>query len=300
MRPWLTLLPCTLLIACGNSTGTGTAIPEANWEGEVRILPGDTSFVPCGSTVHYKLTGPGLDSIAHRYTFLNTVPGQWIKTWCSGHLTSPGPGRDSVLTAARYMHMDSEVRCPPVPNDSMAGNYVSVIQGSLAAITQQVMLLHGGDAVLTTTAPGSPFLEEDGNWGLDADGTLVLELPQRHTRFSYTWSKDGLISHLAHGGNGPTYEHLGPADRMQGTFGRTARWLAMVATAEGNIVRPEDLRPSMSLDSLFPDPAAKAALRASAGDTLGLSERKLAALWATVDNVKEVNALMRMHIQAAR
>jgi len=87
---------------------------------------------------------------------------------------------------------------------------------------------------------------------------------------------------------------------MEGTFGRTAMWLAAVATGQGDTLRAESLRPDMSLDSLFPTPAAREALRASAPDTLGMTEQKLNSLWGSSEQVKDVNALMRTHLMEVR
>ena len=56
----------------------------------------------------------------------------------------------------------------------------------------------------------------------------------------------------------------------------------------------------MSLDSLFPTPAAREALRASAPDTLGMTEQKLNSLWGSSEQVKDVNALMRTHLMEVR
>ena len=38
----------------------------------------------------------GLDSLARRYAWLHTMPGQWIKTWCNGWLAAP---RDALPVA---------------------------------------------------------------------------------------------------------------------------------------------------------------------------------------------------------
>lgn len=293
---------CILVLAygCKEAGSSEKASADTYWEGEVRILPGDTAFTPCGSTTPIRLTGPGLDSIAHRYTYLHTATGQWIKTWFSGRMTLPAVEKDSVLHATHYMHMDSEVDCPPVPNDQMVGKYVSISGGSLGIVTQQIMLLPGGDAVFTTTAEDSPVIEDDANWGLDADRDLVLELPQRHAKFLFTWEKGGLRSYLPNGAPGPAYKLLGTADRMEGTFGRTANWLAAVAASQGDTLRAEDLRLNMPLDSLFPTPEAREALRASAVDTLGMPEQTLNTVWGAADNVKDVNTLMRNRLREVR
>jgi hypothetical protein len=301
MRTRSLLLYCTLFAACNNGTGTDRPTLDLTWEGEVRILTGDTLFTPCGTTTKFRLTGPGLDSIAQRYGYLVTVPEQWIKTWCSGHLAAgPGGGPDSVLVATRYMHMDPAAYCAPVPNDSMSGSYVAVSTNSAATRTEQLILLPNGDATITTTGMGGLHSELDGHWGLNSDGNLVFVEVQARFMLLFKWDQGNVVRMQPDGRTGEVYAREGVADRLQGTYGRTARWLAAVSTELGDPLRAEDLRPSMPLDSLFPDPASRAALRASAGDTLGMNEQKLNTVWAKADNVQKVNMLMRMHLRAAR
>lgn len=285
---------------CQVAGPNGKPVVDKHWEGDVRILPGDTSFVECGTTVPMRLTGPGADSIAQHYTQLSTLPGQWIKTWCSGQMVLPGPGLDSVLQASHYLRMDSSVNCIPVPNEHMAGKYVSISVGQTGLITEQNLLLQGGDAVSSITAPNAPLTEDDGNWGIDANGDLVVQLPERKAKLTFMWEKGGLRSKLPNGAPGPTYRLAGHADRMDGTFGRTATWLAAMAKDQGDTLRAENLRPSMALDSLFPRPAARAALRASAADTLGMTEQELDRVWNAARTVKDVNALLRSHFREVR
>ena len=241
-----------------------------------------------------------MDSIAHRYAYLNTVPGQWIKSWFSGHFVAdPAGERDSVLIAERYMHMDVEVTCPPVPNDSMAGSYKAVLATSAIARSETMLLLPNGDATLFTNS-NTLNSEVDGHWGLNSDGQLVFVEYDGKYRYSFLWEKGQLVRLLQDNARGVVYERDGPPVRMQGAFRRTAIWLAVVATAEGHELLAMDVLPAMRLDSLFPDPTAQAALRASAGTQLGMNEHQLNTTWAKAESVQDVNMLMRAHIRAKR
>ncbi len=298
MRPLILLLPGLLAVACGPGT---TAVHERNLEGEVSIQPGDTVFMPCGALRSYRISGPGLDSIAGRYAYLVTKPGQWIKTWCQGYLVPAGnDGRDSMISVTRYMHMDAEVHCRPIPDATTAGSYRKAPAGIVPSSQEQLLLFPNGDATSIITNMDNMQIESDGRWGINSGGLVALSLLQPKFTYLYKPGPHGLQRILPDGAIGGTYAREGPADRMQGTFGRTARWLASVATANGHAVTAEDLRPAMLLDSLFPDPASRAALRASASDTLVMDEDRLNKVWPTADNVQEVNILMRMHLRTGR
>ncbi|MGB3870395.1 MAG: hypothetical protein WA937_13160 [Flavobacteriales bacterium] len=271
-----------------------------NFQGEVRILPGDTAFGPCGSLAVFRLTGPGLDSIAHRYTYLNTVPGQWIKTWLSGHYApDPAGGPDSLLIAERYMHMDVAVTCPPVPDRRMAGNYVADPAQHADARTTRLLLLPNGDAT-SFTSSNTMHTEVDGHWGINKDGQLIFVEYDGKYSFAFAQEQGRLVRVLAGNARGAAYVREGPPVRLQGAFGRTARWLAEVATAQGHPLRAEDVRPAMPLDSLFPDAASQAALRASAAEQLNMDEHQLSTTWTKAENVQDVTMLMRAHSRAER
>ncbi len=269
-------------------------------QGEVRILPGDTAFSPCGSNGIFRLTGPGLDSIAHRYTYLNTVPGQWIKTWFSGHFApDPGGGADSLLIVERYMHMDVAVICPPVPNDSMAGSYKADLPTSTSDRSETLLLLPNGDATLFTHS-NTLNAEVDGHWGLNSDGQVVFVEYDGKYRLSFLREQGRLVRLLQDKTRGTVYERNGPPVRLQGAFRRTAIWLSVVATAQGHELQAMDVRPDMRIDSLFPDAASQAALKASAREQLGLNDQLLNTTWTRAENVQDLNMLMRAHIRAKR
>ncbi|MGB6048575.1 MAG: hypothetical protein WBG34_13345, partial [Flavobacteriales bacterium] len=185
-----------------------------NFQGEVRILPGDTAFGPCGSLAVFRLTGPGLDSIAHRYTYLNTVPGQWIKTWLSGHYApDPAGGPDSLLIAERYMHMDVAVTCPPVPDRRMAGNYVADPAQHADARTTRLLLLPNGDAT-SFTSSNTMHTEVDGHWGINKDGQLIFVEYDGKYSFAFAQEQGRLVRVLAGNARGAAYVREGPPVRL--------------------------------------------------------------------------------------
>ncbi|HRN36712.1 MAG TPA: hypothetical protein PLV70_04240 [Flavobacteriales bacterium] len=285
-------LAVLLLSACGSGgAGGAPSAPDVLLVGEMRISSGDTIFMPCGTQRRLRITGPGLDSLARRYTWLQTGPGQWIKAWCNGHLTAVPGSADSLLVAASYVHMDAAVHCPPVPLDTLAGRYVARAAMPGGEHLEQLDLLRGGDAVITTTMPGVDA-EVDGTWGLNSDGQLIFEEAGKKFAFRYTLNDGGLVRHLP---NGRTVEYVrtGPPERLSGAFGRTARWLAAVSNAHGRGMQAGELRPTMRLDSLFPDPATRDVLRKSARDTLAMDEQHLNAAWHDAATVRDVVQLMR-------
>lgn len=296
----LVFLGLATLYGCNGGAGTGTVPPDRGWEGELRIIPGDSSYKPCGSHSTYRITGPGLDSLAHRYAWLRTVPGQWIKAWCSGHLVAGTAGGDSLLVATRYMHMDGMVHCPLEPVGALAGTYVRSTGSRSGPGSEQLLLFPNGDAMrLAMSLEGMP-LETDGHWGVDNDGHV--NFTSLAPQFTQRYAPEGghLYRLLPDGSKGVAFEQEGPADRLAGTFGRAARWLAAVAEAHGQHLDPADIRPSMPIDSLIPDPTARAALKASARDSLGLTAEQLEVLWPPVENVREFTQLMRKHLREAR
>lgn len=286
------LLAC-VLCAC-QPKKIAVPVPERSWEGELRILPGDSSFMPCGTQRRLRITGPGLDSLAHRYAWLKTLPGQWIKSWCSGHLAAPvAAGTDSVLVAAAYAHMDATVHCRPLPVKEAAGSYVAEAAVPGGTHREQLNFFPDGSATVITSTP-SMHAEVDGHWGLNSDGHVIFEELDKKFSFEYGHSP-GQMARALPNGSKVVYRLQGPADRLAGDFGRTARWLAAVAAAQGDSLQPGELKPEMRLDSLFPDEAARAALRLSAADTLALDEHDLAALWPAAETIEDVVQLVRRH-----
>ncbi len=272
---------------------TPPVLPDpVNWEGELRLLPGDSTFMPCGARRALRITGPGLDSLSRRYSWLRMVPGQWIKTWCQGYLRAgEGGKRDSVLVATAYQHMDPDVFCPPVPVDSLSGTYTAQIPMPGGVRSEDLVFLPGGDATIYTQVNGRET-ETYGRWGLDSGGNVVFAEENGRFMLLFVHGSGRLTRQLPSGRMGPVHVWSGPAERLRGTFGRTVRWLDAVATANGGTLHAEEVRPAMSLDSIFQGPA-RAALDTSAKDSLNLDGPDLHGKWAAVSTVRDVVHLVR-------
>lgn len=301
MRIPAALFPLTLTIfAC-----QGPAVPEpqpptsadTTWVGELSITAGDTLFMDCSSGRKYKLTGPALDTLQKRYRYFRTKPGQWMKTWVTGHLgvRSQQGAMDSALYAMSYMHLDGAMRCPPLPRPAASGSYVARFNDPMGERVSRLDLLPNGDATsYTSLANGRLQAEEDGRWGVDSEEQVVVEWPHREHTMLFRRVNGDLVSQLSANGKSHVMKHDGDADRMRGAFGRTARWLAASATANGRPTTPSEIAPSTSLNDLFPTPEARSALRAQAQDSLLLSDKRMDSEWDAIEQVKSVVSLMRL------
>lgn len=297
-------LPLLAIAACGSPPGpTNTADGTARdtlWVGEMRILDNDTVFSPCGTTRWYRMQGPALDTLARRYRHYRRIDGQWIKSWVNAHTTLRGT--DTVLHVATFMHIDPAVPCEPTPDSLRAGSYVARYADPMGERVLRMDLFPDGDAVMHTSLQNGIVANEvEGTWGMDKDRFIATHWPQRHIHRRYRIKADTLVPYPA-AGNGNNMVRDGAADRMRGSYGRTARWLAEAAgKAQGHRIDPSSLRPDMMLDSLFPTAEARALLRGSAADTLGFNEDRMAREWDALATVKDVVPLIRViHLRNAQ
>ncbi len=80
---------------------------------------------------------------------------------------------------------------------------------------------------------------------------------------------------------------------MAGAFGRAARLLSAVATAQGRPTRPEDLATTTPLASLFPTEADRQAWIAAAQDSLKIGSEGFRLRLSTAATVRDVVLLVR-------
>lgn len=286
------LISAFLLTACQYHEEGQVKGPEATpLEGELRILPADTSFMRCGSLHPVAATGPGMAELAARYNALQPATGQWIKTWCTGSM-APLPNGDSILVVEAYAHMDPEVQCPLVPVDSLAGEYL--VEGPVpgGVHRERVLFFPDGRARIISTAPGL-YDEVDGQWGLDSDHDPVFNQEDGQFTLQYYFEGGVLVRLLARSGAGLAYERRGDADPMAGAYGRTARWLSTLTGATGSRIAPEALRPSTPLDSILPDPRSQDLFWQQAADSLGSTGIQRQDLTTVGDVFKRMRTRLR-------
>jgi hypothetical protein len=270
-------------------------VADTNWMGEVRMTKGDTVIRVCGSGKTYRLSGPDMDTLAYRYVHARMRTGQWMKVWCYGHLGTMNMGTliDSALFAVKFQHLDASLHCDPVPDERVSGDWKLDEVDPIHPREIHLHLFPDGTATMITDLHQGRPMEEDGSWGMDVENRVNVAWPQRQQTMFFTWNGTTLINTSGVPGKNITMRVQGAADRMAGAYGRTARWLAATATAQGRPTRPEDLLPSTPLAELFPTPAALHALRTQALDTLMMDTESAALRLDAAATVRDYQLLMR-------
>ncbi len=298
-------LAAALLAGCGNGgTHAGMADQfaprDTNWMADLSITTGDTVVRLCESGKRYHLTGPAMDTIADRYRYTNTRKGQWMKLWWSGHLGTVVNGTltDSVMFAMRFQHLDASLHCDPIPDARIAGSYVLDYPDPMHPRTIRLDLFTDGWAVMNTDLhDGRIPMEEDGRWGVNAENMVNVKWPLRDQTMTYEWRDGRLATAQTIRGSSIILQPGPPVARTSGAFGRTARWLATAASANGKAIAPEAIKPEMDMATLFPDVNARQRLDQAANDTLLLERLSLGGSWKQVSTVQDVVKLMRVRMR---
>jgi len=298
----LLFLSALAILALGSCVDTPTGdtgtVPasDTNWIGEVRMTKGDTVIRLCGVGKTYRLTGPDMDTLAYRYVHARMNTGQWMKVWCYGHLGTMNMGSliDSALIAVKFHHLDASLHCDPVPDERVSGNWkLDEVDTLRPRDIHLHLFLDGTATMITDLHQGQPPIEEDGTWGMDVENRVNVAWPQRQHTMYFTWDGSTLAGSYASIGQTIRMRKLGDADRMAGAFGRTARWLATTATAQGRPTNAEDLRPSTPITDLFPTADAQRVLRAQALDTLAMDSESAALRLDAATTVRDYQLMMR-------
>ncbi len=294
----IVVLASLALVSCVDTPFTGGTAPAAdtNWVGEVRMTKGDTTIRLCGSGFTYKLSGPDMDTLTARYVHARMSTGQPMKVWCYGHIGAVAKGSlvDSTLFAVKFQHLDASLRCDPIPDTRVSGNWELDDLDPLHPRAINLQLYSDGAALMITDLRnGRPAFEEDGTWGMDADNVVNVTWPQRQQTMLFTREGDALINTNGPPGKRITMRRTGPADRSAGAFGRAARWLAATASANGHPTQAEDLRSTTPIAELFDSPAAMEALKSQALDTFAVHHHSGALRLEAMKTVRDYALLLR-------
>ncbi len=291
----------TVLSSCVDRPTTDAAAratpTDTTWTGEMRMTAGDTSIRICGTGHVYHLTGPAMDTIVQRYTGARMRTGQRMKLWVSGHFgTVERNGLvDSVLHATKFQHLDASLRCDPVPEARVSGDWkLDDVDPHRPRDIHVHLYTNGTARMITDLRNGQSPFEEDGSWGVDGEGAVQVNWPLRAQTMSLQWEPGILIGTDRRPGMRVTLHRVGPADPMAGVFGRTARWLAASATALGKPTSPESIVAATRLDTLFATPEAQHILRAQALDTLQPGVQEAAVRLDAVRTAHDLLLLMRI------
>lgn len=301
MVKWYSTVVLTLLLGACGAPGVPDqehAAPPAdtNWIGDLRVTAQDTTVRVCGTGRRYRLSGPAADTLSQRYAYAVAMKGQWAKAWFRGHLGTlvDGNHTDSVLWAVQYHHLDASLQCDPVPDVRIAGRYQLTSTDTEHPRSVHMDLFADGEVTMYTLLPGGEEpLEEDGQWGVDAQEQVLVKWPKRDHTMRWRWTGERLESERMSNGAAVSMERTGAADRQAGMYGRTVRWLAQAATAAGRPTEVAEIKGSTLLSDLFTTPEARKNLDAAAADSLALKDENLLIRWSGVTTVRQVVELMR-------
>ena len=300
MRP--ILLSALTMLALGSCVdtpiGENGTVPQTdtNWIGEVRMTKGDTTIRLCGSGKVYRLSGPDMDTLAYRYVHARMNTGQWMKVWCYGHIGAIAHDKliDSALFAVKFQHLDASLHCDPIPDPRVSGEWRLDDPDTLHPRDIRLHLFADGTALMITDLrQGQQPFEEDGTWGLDVEDKVNVAWPLRQQTMLFSWEGDALVSASGIPGRAVMMHKRGDADRLAGTFGLAARWLAATATIQGRATKAEELLPSTPIAELFPTPEALRALRSQALDTLAMDEKSAALRLNAATTVRDYALMLR-------
>lgn len=286
------------LASCVDSPSTEyqASFNDTDWVGEVSMTKGDTTIRLCGSGKVYKLSGPDMDTLTYRYVHARMSTGQWMKVWCKGHIGALRRGTlmDSVLFAVKFQHLDASLRCDPIPDARVSGDWkLDDFDPQHPRDIHMHLFEDGTVLMITDLLNGQVPLEEDGTWGMDLENRVNVIWPQRQHSMRFMWDGNTLVNTNGIPGRTATMRKAGAADRTVGAFGRAARWLAATATEHGHPVQATDLRPTTTIAELFPTAAAMEALTAQALDTFAVHNELGTLRLEPMKTVRDYTLLMR-------
>ena len=292
------ILAIPLLASCVDSpSAEGEAsFNDTDWVGEVSMTKGDTTIRLCGSGKVYKLSGPDMDTLTYRYVHARMSTGQWMKVWCKGHIGALRRGSlmDSALFAVKFQHLDASLRCDPIPDARVSGDWkLDDLDPQHPRDIHMHLFEDGTVLMITDLLNGQVPLEEDGTWGMDLENRVNVIWPQRQQSMQFTWGGNTLVNTNGIPGRTATMRKAGVADRTVGAFGRASRWLATTATEQGHPVQAMDLRPTTPIAELFPAPGAMAALTAQALDTFAVHNKLGTLRLEAMKTVRDYALLLR-------
>ena len=294
---WSALPAAVLLVACGDGgsgkRGLTDLGPDSVWMGEFSFRPSGSVFAPCGQiAAHYAVLGPGLDSLSKRYSALRTAPGEWVKTWIGGQLALRGS--DTVLWADRYMHMEGNVFCAPVPDPEHAGSYLARFNDPSGEVSIRYDLFPDGTLLMITTANHGRKVEEmDGTWGMAHSGELIVDWGEGNDRRPFLVQEHGLLMPGRKEGSEVFYDRAGAPQRLRGAYGNVLRWMVDLSKAQGHPRTLEQMDRTTDLDSIFPTPAARLALDRAVQEVLQPRTAQHQEQWRSAATVGDLVELVR-------
>ncbi len=260
------------------------------FEGEYRGTDGKGRWMRCGDGHFFPITGPKADSLYRVYTAQVGHVGDAAKVWLSGAWTT-----DSNVHVNAVLLLAPAMRCDPIPSTQGSGSYRVEIAGSAENKRSVRMdLFASGRATQYSVVGGGGEREESGTWGMDSDGHLIVEFPQRPMILTYVLDGDSLRQ-LAPLPVGATLvlHRTGPADAEYGLFAEIRNFILHQPNAVDPAGGPASVLPSTYLSTLLPNDTGLVALEAATRKRYGMGEELSQRRWPAIVTVQDLTELVR-------
>lgn len=209
MKKVFPLLIPFLLAACtdGDNSSSASAQPVvANFEGEYRKKGGEPQFMVCSNRKVYQLIGhpKAMEDLNISYDNFVVMPEDPVKMWMEASLRSldiHNTGiEDSVLVLHKLLHMTPDHYCPTAQSKELSGRYEALIEDGHSSQRELAFeLFQDGMVIMYTKLNGKTrTFEEEGRWGLNSKGTVIIEWSRRGQEMTFSESNGILTSLMAH------------------------------------------------------------------------------------------------------
>ncbi|MBK7555585.1 MAG: hypothetical protein IPI55_13565 [Flavobacteriales bacterium] len=283
------------LVSCErppSTSGTSTLLTAdtLTFEGEYRGTDGKGRWMRCGDGHYFPITGPKADSLYRVYTAQVGHIGDAAKVWLRGAWTA-----DSSVHLNTLLLLAPAMRCDPIPTSRGAGRYLVEIAGSAENKRSIRMdLFANGRASQYSVVGSAGEREESGMWGMDSDGRLIVEFPQRPMILTYALDGDSLrqLAPLPAGAV-LVLHRTGPADAEYGLFAEVRNFILEQPTAVDPAGGAASVLPSTYLSTLLPNDTGLAALEAATRKRYGMEAELSQRRWPAIVTVHDLTELVR-------
>jgi hypothetical protein len=283
------------LVSCDRTGSTSVAIdmrPEdtLTFEGEYRGTDGNGRWMRCADGHYFPVTGPTADSLYSAYTAQVGHIGDAAKVWLRGSWTA-----DSSVHVNGVLLLAPAMRCDPIPSLLGTGSYRIEIAGSAENKRSIRMdLFASGRATQYSVVGSGNEREESGTWGMDSDGRLIVEFPQRPMILTYALDGDSLrqLAPLPAGVALAMYR-TGPADAEHGLFAEVSKFVLEQPNAIHPAGGAASVLPSTYLSTLLPNDTGLVALEAATRERFGMGVELSQRRWPAIVTVQDLTELVR-------
>jgi hypothetical protein len=298
---YISLILVLVLSACGNGNQHEQVpeVPLSDFEGEFRVSAGVAQFRVCETYRNFRVVCEDLRSIEISYNNFISIPGDPIKMWISGYkkamdVTNTGL-LDTVIVIKKVLEMKPEQRCPPKLTEKGVGRYTTALQESETTNRKiDLDLFPNGIAIMSTMMSNHKTpAEEEGKWGMNSNGDILLEWPRRGNEMLFTLRNGVLASKMETAdGHKLVLERNGdpvfPSGRMLEVID-ILKTVAATYRDTSSIEITYDTR----IDELIPDSLGMAPIHDILSARYGIDREKLSSRSVLFENAHDVLQFIR-------